>query len=226
MAARAVVGMMGLMLVTGLGGCVASGTLQPDSEPFDLPELTDGGSMPLEDALAARRSIRSFLSTPLELDVIGRLLWAAQGNTQENGIGRTAPSAGGTYPLEVYVATSDGVLHYLPEGHRAQWKTRDDIGPRLHDASGGQDWVKQAPAVFVITGIPARIQPRYGSRAERYMLLEAGHAAQNLLLQATTLDLGAVPVGAFNDGDISRILGLHSRERPLYLIPVGHPTDR
>lgn len=79
--------------------------------------------------------------------------------------------------------------------------------------------------MFVITGVPARTQPRYGSRAERYVLLEAGHAAQNLLLQATTLDLGAVPVGAFNDDDVSRILGLPSGERPLYLIPVGHPTD-
>lgn len=225
MPARSVVGLVGLLLVTGLGACVTSGTLESDPEPLDLPELTVGVNMTLEEALAARRSVRSVLATPLELDVIGRLLWAAQGNTEENVIGRTAPSAGGTYPLEVYVATSDGVLQYVPDGHRARWTTRDDTRPLLQEASGGQHWVGRAPAVFVITGTPSRTQPRYGSRAERYVLLEAGHASQNLLLQATTLGLGAVPVGAFDDTDVSRILGLPSGERPLYLIPVGHPTD-
>ena len=225
MTGRALIGMVGLMLVTGLGACVSSPTLEPDSEPFDLPELTVEGSMTLEEALRARRSVRSFDSIPLGLDVIGGLLWAAQGNTEEGGIGRTAPSAGGTYPLEVYVATSDGVFHYLPEGHRARRTTENDIRPELHEASGGQDWVAQAPAVFIITGIPARTQPRYGSRAERYTLLEAGHAAQNLLLRAVTLDLGAVPVGAFNEGDVSTVLGLSSAELPLYLIPVGHPDQ-
>jgi SagB-type dehydrogenase family enzyme len=224
MPASAVIGMVGLLLVTGLAACVTSSTVESDSEPFDLPELTVGGNMTLEEAIAARRSVRTFLSMPLESDVIGRLLWAVQGHTEENGVGRSAPSAGGTYPLEVYVATSDGMLQYLPEGHRARWTTREDIRPGLQEASGGQDWVGQAPAVFVITGVPARTEVRYGSRAERYVLLEAGHAAQNLLLQATSLELGAVPVGAFSD-DISRILGLPSGERPLYLIPVGHPVD-
>lgn len=123
------------------------------------------------------------------------------------------------------MVTSEGVLHYLPEGHRAQWKTEDDLRPGLYQASGGQDGVGHAPAVFVITGIAARTEPRYGSRAERYVLLEAGHAAQNLLLMAIALDLGAVPVGAFNDGDVSTVLGLPNTQLSLYLIPVGHPSQ-
>jgi SagB-type dehydrogenase family enzyme len=225
MPARALAGLVGLLLATGLGACTPSSILGPDSETSDLPELTVRGNMTMEEALAARRSVRSFLSTPVELSVIGRLLWAAQGATEEDGLGRAAPSAGGTYPLEVYVATSDGVLQYVPEGHRARWTIREDIRPRLHEASGRQEWVGQAPTVFVITGTDARTQPRYGSRAERYVLLEAGHAAQNLLLQATSLGLGAVPVGAFDDGDVTRALGLPDGERPFYLIPVGYPRN-
>jgi SagB-type dehydrogenase family enzyme len=224
MPARAVIGIVGLMLVTGLAACVTSSTVDPEFEPFDLPELMVGGSMTLEEAIETRRSVRTFLATPLEIDVIGRLLWAAQGKTEEHGAGRTAPSAGGTYPLEVYVATSDGVLQYLPEGHRVRWTTREDVRPALEEASGGQDWVGQAPSVFIVTAVPARTETRYGSRAEQYVLLEAGHAAQNLLLQATVLELGAVPVGAFTD-DVSRTLRLPNGERPLYLIPVGHPSD-
>jgi nitroreductase len=53
--------------------------------------------------------------------------------------------------------------------------------------------------------------------------MEAGHAAQNLLLQAVALDLGVVPIGAFNDDHLSEILGLPDHEAPLYLIPIGHP---
>jgi SagB-type dehydrogenase family enzyme len=223
MLARAVIGIVGLMLLTGLAACVTSSTVDPDSESFALPDLSVGATMTLDEALTARRSVRNFLTTPLEVEVIGRLLWAAQGITEENGSGRTAPSAGGTYPLEVYVATSDGVLQYVPEAHRARWSVRNDVRPALEEASGGQEWVGQAPAVFVITGVQARTEARYGSRAEQYVLLEAGHAAQNLLLQATALELGAVPVGAFTD-DVSRILRLPSGERPLYLIPVGHPS--
>lgn len=216
-------GVTGLVLVTGLVACANPSNTQPDTEPFDLPEATLSGSMTLEEALVARRSVRSFLPAALGMDTIAHLLWAAQGGTEVDGDGRTAPSAGGTYPLEVYVATSDGVLHYLPEGHRARWIAENDIRPALEVASGGQEWVGQAPAVFVVTGTASRTQPRYGSRAERFVLLEAGHAAQNLLLQATALGLGAVPVGAFDDAGVSRALDLPRGERPLYLIPVGHP---
>jgi SagB-type dehydrogenase family enzyme len=226
MTIRTVIGMFALLVAATLASCDTDATPEPspDSEPFALPDLFTESTMTLDEALEARRSVRTFLTTPLELDVIGHLFWSAQGTTEENGAGRTAPSAGGTYPLEVYVATGDGVLQYVPEAHRARWTVRGDVRPALEEASGGQEWVGQAPAVFVITGVQARTEARYGSRAEQYVLLEAGHAAQNLLLQATALELGAVPVGAFTD-DVAGVLGLASGERPLYLIPVGHPVD-
>jgi SagB-type dehydrogenase family enzyme len=223
---RAVIVIVGV-LVVALPACAgAPSPVSPAAagDPFPLPPLPDVTPAPLEAVIEARRSIRQYASTPLDLAVVGRLLWAAQGHTQDGGAGRAAPSAGGTYPLEVYAATADGLLRYVPDGHRAQWMTGEDLRPALHRAALEQTWVLEAPAVFVITAVPERTAERYGDRAERYVALEAGHAAQNLLLQATALGLGAVPVGAFGDDEVAGSLGLADGEHPIYLIPVGHPA--
>jgi SagB-type dehydrogenase family enzyme len=100
-----------------------------------------------------------------------------------------------------------------------------DVRGPLAEAGFGQTALTQAPAVFAITAVPARTAAEYGDRAERYVLLEAGHAAQNLLLQAVALGLGAVPMGAFSDSGVARVLGLSPGCEPLYLIPVGHPAE-
>jgi SagB-type dehydrogenase family enzyme len=189
-----------------------------------LPSPRTEGDVSLEEALANRRSVRAFESTDLTLDEISQLLWAAQGITAEWG-GRTAPSAGALYPLEVYVATADGVYHYLPEGHRAEVISRADLrGALAHDAVD-QSFVAEAPAVFVITAVFARTSVKYGERAQRYVTLEAGHVAQNILLEATALGLAGVPVGAFSDAGVRETLGLPSNHAPLYLLPVGRPAE-
>ncbi len=183
------------------------------------------GVVSLEEVLAARRSERDFTPEPLDLDDLSHLLWSAQGITEPDGNGRAAPSAGGTYPLELYVVDHLGLYHYLPAGHSLEVLGEDDLRPALAEAALGQQHVADAPAVVVITAVFARTEERYGERAERYVYLEAGHAAQNVLLQAVALDLGAVPVGAFHDEDVRRLLGLPADHIPLYLIPVGHPTE-
>jgi SagB-type dehydrogenase family enzyme len=180
--------------------------------------------MSLERALASRRSVREFTSEALTLEEISQLLWATQGITASWG-GRTAPSAGALYPLEVYVATEDGLSHYLPEGHRLEVVSAADVRASLAKAAYGQSAAAQAPAVFAITAVPARTAAKYGERAERYVQLEAGHAAQNLLLQAVALDLAAVPMGAFSDEQVARVLALPSGCVPLYLIPMGHAAE-
>jgi SagB-type dehydrogenase family enzyme len=178
--------------------------------------------MALEDAMERRRSVRAFTRTPLTQAEIGQLLWAAQGVTADWG-GRTAPSAGALYPLDVYAITQDRTLHYLPDPHQAQAVVESDLRPDLMAAAGGQEAVGAAPLVVAVIGVPARTATRYGDRASRYVDLEAGHATQNLLLQAVALDLGAVPIGAFDDDDVARVLTLPHGHEPRYLIPVGHP---
>jgi SagB-type dehydrogenase family enzyme len=189
--------------------------------PIDFPEPTES-SVPLEATLARRRSVRELSSERLTRAETGQLLWATQGVTADWG-GRTAPSAGALYPLELLAATPTQVLHYLPSEHQAEITMDGDLRPDLMAAALDQAAVGQAPLVVAIAAVPARTAARYGERARRYVDLEAGHAAQNLLLQAVALDLAAVPIGAFDDAAVSRALALPQDHEPLYLIPVGHP---
>ncbi|MFH1329671.1 MAG: SagB/ThcOx family dehydrogenase [Actinomycetota bacterium] len=225
---RIVTGLLAAALL--LGGCgttppVVGSTAGPQPlGTLALPPPSLVGSWSLEEALAARRSVRQYAEADVAVVQLGQLLWAAQGITEEGGQGRTAPSAGGTYPLEVYAATAQGLYHYLPGRHALEVMGSEDLRPALSEAAGGQEWVRQAPLVVVLVGVVERTAARYGDRAERYVALEAGHAAQNLMLQAVVLGLGVVPVGAFDDDAVRRVVGLPDTWAPLYLIPVGHPV--
>jgi SagB-type dehydrogenase family enzyme len=188
-----------------------------------LPSPEPDVGLGIDDVLARRRSVRSFTDRPLEEEAISRLLWAAQGVTASWG-GRTAPSAGALYPIEVYVATADALRRYVPEGHGQVELALEDRRPRIAEATGGQEAATDAPTLFVITGVVARTATKYGDRAQRYVQLEAGHVCQNLLLEATALRLGAVPIGAFSDEALRDALGLDDGELPLYVVPIGHPV--
>ena len=180
-------------------------------------------AMTLEEALSKRRSVREFAEGAIPRDDILWLCWAAQGITSVEGH-RTAPSAGATYPLELLVATSSGCFTYDPPHHRLIRRTEDDLRPALAWAAGGQPVVAQAAAVFVITAVPSRTTAKYGPRSARYVHLEAGHAAQNLLLLAAAMGFGAVPVGAFHDARMREVLDVNGDHEVLYLIPVGVPA--
>jgi SagB-type dehydrogenase family enzyme len=99
-----------------------------------------------------------------------------------------------------------------------------DLRSDLHRAALRQEAVQDAPIVLVVTAVFERTVAKYGpERSPRYVHLEAGHAAQNVLLQAVGLNLGAVPIGAFDDLEVQTVLGLPADLQPLYLIPVGYP---
>jgi SagB-type dehydrogenase family enzyme len=174
----------------------------------------------LEESLARRRSIREFRDRDLSWDDIGQLLWACQGVTDPEGL-RTAPSAGALYPLDVFVVTSSGVYRYHPEPHEVRRTVSRDVRSRLRRAALDQDALA-APCIVAIAGVERRTARKYGDRAWRYVVLEAGHAAQNVLLQATALGLCAVPIGAFDDEEVRTILGAPSQDQILVLIPIGH----
>jgi SagB-type dehydrogenase family enzyme len=197
--------------------------ITPTPQIIELPAPRLKGTLTLEEILYKRRSVREFTEEQLTLEELGQLLWAAQGMTHPAGY-RTAPSAGALYPLEVYVIQQEGVYHYDPQGHRLSIHMQGDVRPELHAAALRQEPVLKAPAVFVITAVYERTEKKYGEeRGPRYVHLEAGHAAQNLLLQAVALELGAVPIGAFHDDQVKEVLSLPADQQPLYLIPVGHP---
>lgn len=191
-----------------------------DHSVITLPPPAQRGRMSLEEALSRRESVRDFSSDPLTKEELSQLLWSAQGKTRNRGA-RTSPSAGALFPLEIHVAVKEGVFHYSPANHRLERIKAGDIRSQLAAAALGQESVREAPAVFVIAAVFERTAVKYGNRAERYVKMEAGHAAQNLLLQAVALGLGAFPIGAFYDGKVREALGLPAGHEPLYLIPAG-----
>lgn len=196
-----------------------------------LPPPRIDGTVSIEKALAERRSVREFRSEALPLEAVSQLLWAAQGLRAGSGY-RTAPSAGAVYPLELYLVAGDvvsrapGVYRYDPRTHEIALVREGDRRRELCAAALGQDAVGSAPAVIVIAAVYERITGRYHQRGIRYAHIECGHAAQNLYLQAHTLGLGTVAIGAFDDGSVKRVLGLDEGEEPLYLLPTGRRRAR
>jgi len=209
-----------LVIAVGIG-CTQTGERDVSSHAeIALPPPSLVGKVSVEAALAKRRSVRSFAQQDLTLQQTGQLAWAAQGITDASGGRRTSPSAGAIYPMKVYLVKHDGVFEYVPDGHKLRRLFGDDRRADLNS----QPSVRQAPLDIVITGDYAKTRAKYDERAERYVIIEAGHIGQNIHLQAVALGLGSVSVGAFNDGVVTEVLALPSRETPLYIIPVGYPS--
>jgi SagB-type dehydrogenase family enzyme len=202
--------------------------MAPLSRDVSLPEPRTRGDLSLEEAIARRRSVRSFRSDPLDLATVGQLLWSAQGETSPDGL-RAAPSAGATYPLELLLVAGavDGlapaIYRYRPHRHLLEGHREGDHRAELARAAWNQDFIAEAPATIAIAAVFSRTTPRYGKRGERYVHMDAAHAAENLHLQVVPLGLGTVVVGAFDDWAVSQVLGLAGEEEPLVLLPVGKP---
>ncbi|MEO0271214.1 MAG: SagB/ThcOx family dehydrogenase [candidate division WOR-3 bacterium] len=174
--------------------------------------------------LEKRRTVREFdPDKEITLKEISTLLWATYGITDKNYGLKTSPSAGARYPLEIFFCNKEGFFRYIPE-ENSILKVKDiDIREKLSHYAYEQDFIKDAPTVFVIAADFKRTTSRYGKRGERYVYIDLGHAAQNLLLCATYLGLGACPVGAFDDEKIKKLLEIDFD--PLYIIPVGYPKN-
>ncbi|MFA4858387.1 MAG: SagB/ThcOx family dehydrogenase [Candidatus Margulisiibacteriota bacterium] len=194
----------------------------PPLATIKLPEPRIDSAVSLENSIKNRRSERSFLSDELTLAQISQLLWAAQGITDPDWGLRAAPSAGAIYPLEIYVVRPSGIFHFVPEKNILEQTSNQDRRSALAQAALGQSFVEEAPAVFVLAANFIKVRQKYGGRTERYVYIETGHAAENLLLEATALGLGAIPVGAFWDDIAKRMLALPEELFPIYLIPVGY----
>ncbi len=195
-------------------------------ETVRLPEPLQDSNTSVEQALLKRRSTRTYRDGPLTLSQVSQLLWAAQGVTGRGGL-RTAPSAGALYPLEIYVVAGNvdglpqGVYYYRLSGNDLIRMVNGDKRGRLCKAALGQSSVKNAAAVMVFSAVYERVTVKYGDRGIQYVHMEAGHAAQNVCLQAVSLDMGTVVIGAFHDEAVKEVLKMSDREQPLYIIPMG-----
>lgn len=192
-----------------------------------LPEVIQKGEISVEEALTRRRSVRAYKDLPLSLEQVSQLLWAAQGITEPSLNFRTAPSAGALYPLEVYLLSGNiiglpaGLYRYIPEQHVLILVSEVDNRQELFQASLRQSSIRNAPGVLIFTAVMERTTRRYGERGIRYVHMEAGHASQNVYLQAAALGLGTVAIGAFDDREVKATLSFSEQEQPLYIMPLG-----
>lgn len=203
-----------LIIILIISGCAKEVKReQLNSEEINLPKPRLDSGFSIEKALSERRSARNFKNEALTLEEISQLLWAAQGIDAITGATRTAPSAGATQPLEIYLVVKNvngldkGVYHYNAEKHTVKLIADKDVD------------YGNAPVFIVIAAVYVRTTNRYGTRGIRYVDMEVGHAAQNIHLQAVSLGLGSYPIGAFDDEKIKAQLGI--KEEPLYVIPIG-----
>ena len=221
------VGLGLIVIICLLGGCESTGqVLQKTGNIIPLPAPVLEGKISVEEALLERRSVRDYSAKPLDMTEISQLLWAAQGITHPRGF-RTAPSAGGLYPLEIFLLAGDvtdlepGVYRYRPDGHELHLVHEGDHRKELSQAALNQSAVSEAPAVIVIAAVYERTKVKYRERGVQYVHIEAGCASENIYLQAVSLGLGTVFIGAFHDDDIRKVLQLEADEKPLGLMPVG-----
>lgn len=191
-----------------------------------LPEPNCDGEISIENAILNRRSIRDYLNEPLTLTDVSHLLWAAQGITESGGY-RAAPSGGALYPLEVYLVAGNvmnllkGIYRYRPLGHEMIKVADGDIRNELASAALEQGCVRRGAVSIVVSAVYERMTRKYGQRGVQYVHMEVGHAAQNIYLQAISLNLGTVVVGAFYDDEVKTVLKMPEEEHPLCIMPIG-----
>jgi len=197
-----------------------------------LPSPSQKGSISLEEAITRRRSVRDFTPELISQSQLSQILWATQGISDTRGRHRAVPSAGATYPLEIFVVCGTsgveeidaGIYHYNIDSHSLTLHYEGDIRLELARAALDEESIYEAPVDIVICAVYERTLRRYGARGERYVHMEVGHAGQNIYLQATALGLATFAIGAFHDEQVRQVLRLDKQYKPLYIMPVGRPS--
>jgi SagB-type dehydrogenase family enzyme len=206
-----------------------------------LPSPQLKGKVSLEETILRRRAVRRYRREPLDLSQLSQILWSAQGITGTREF-RAAPSAGATYPLEIFVVVGKqgiivsevpiasgqapeelqaGIYHYEVASHSLSLHKPADVRLDLAGAALDQEFIIDAPVDIVICALFHRTSYRYGKRGERYVHIEVGHVSENIHLQAVALGLATVEVGAFHDEEVRKALGVEEQIRPLYIMPLG-----
>ena len=206
--------------------------------PLDFEDIIQEKS--LLTLLKDRESCRAYREEALSQKELSFLLWATQGIRHFAGkmkqvTFRNVPSAGSRHPFETYLfihkveGIEPGIYHYLPSGHMLElWEDKPDYAQELTEALGGQEFAATAPVTFVWSAIPYRTEWRYGLKAHKYILVDAGHVCENLYLACEAIGCGTCAIGAYDQDRLDELLGFASgpssetdNEFALYAAPVG-----
>ncbi len=217
----AAAGAMAVAVVLAAAGTMAA-LRQDGLAPLHKPNTS--GGMSLNEAIAKRRSCSAYSDKALTSEQIGQLCWAAQGITEPAKGLRAAPSAMTLYSIHVYIVDEAGVHEYIPKEHALTVLRADNVLAQLRAIPPKPANLGGAPTVMVLGMDIAPLEARVGARAEKFAAMEAAHIAQNVLLQATALDLGSIPVGGFDEAKVTDLLKLPNGIRPVYILPLGTPA--
>ncbi len=205
------------------GGCKG----EDKSAIIQLPQPKLTGSVSVEAAIAKRRSIRSYSDRTLTLTELSQVLWACQGITDLVRGFRAAPSAGATYPFDIYIvigkveSVEPGVYKYIVKSHAIVLHKSGDLRSKVMKDCLGQRFIGEASATIVLATDFQPTKKYYGERSYRYVAMEAGHIGENLHLQCAAIGLGTVMVGAYRDRELQQTLGID--KLPFYVMPFGEP---
>ncbi|MGC8659925.1 MAG: SagB/ThcOx family dehydrogenase [Desulfomonilaceae bacterium] len=198
-----------------------------------LPKPALTSKMSVETGMLRKKSVRHFSAAPLSLEQVSQLLWAANGALPVEAISgatvKTLPSAGGIYPLEIFLLTGSGTVKGLAPGVYSYNSTsnslaqisKDDVRVAVAQAALSQLWLANAPIMVVIGGAFAKTTAKYGNRGIQYVYMESGASNQNLYLQAEALGLRLGTVGAFNEAGVSSAMKIPSGITPLLIVAIG-----
>ncbi len=218
-------------MYSGLNYLISRSAPKPGDEIIDLPAPNLKGTMSVEEALSKRRSVRKYSKEKMKFADLAQVLWAAQGVTKDDFF-RTTPSAGTMYGLEVYVVVGNveniipGIYEYLPVKRTLRKIRSGDLRYDLADAALGQLFIEKAPATIILLGNYDRVSQKYMDRGQLYVNIEAGHAGQNIYLQATALGLGTCAVGIFEPNEVRKLINARADESPIIMYPVGNVLEK
>jgi len=195
------------------------------------PENLETNKVDLLKAIEGRKSVRKYSDDPLTLNELTFLLWSTQGLIREMGKAtlRTVPSAGARHALETYLLVNGvdplapGLYRYQPIEHLLiQEKKDESLASQITAACLGQKMVSESAVTFIWTAVPYRMNWRYGERGYRYLHLDAGHVCQNLYLAAEAVDCGVCAIGAYDDDEVNKLVGVDGIEEfVIYMATVG-----
>ncbi|MFX1505062.1 MAG: SagB/ThcOx family dehydrogenase [Promethearchaeota archaeon] len=216
-----------LLLILGLSSIILIFQIIPlPTDDISLPPPDLAGHLPLNSAIHQSKTTKDLRDYPLEIKEISQILWALQGIT--HGINkRTVPSAGATYPLEIYLLHNrttpfkKGCFHYVPQGHQLiQLSSSYNESQFLSSFLGeDRDAVSNVSTVFLIFADYSRTTYRYGDRGVQYVHLEVGHAIQNFLLQLTSLNFNSRIISDINSVKLQECI--NTTLDPMVVLPVG-----
>lgn len=220
-----------IILAVALLAFVLSGQVFGE-DSIKLPAADTKGGAPFNQVVQSRRSVRDFKEVPISIQDLSQLLWSAQGVTDQKSGHRSAPSAVASYPLKLYAVVKTGgvtgmeagVYLYQPKDHSLTLVKKGEFFDELIKATAFfNKWMSKTDVVFVFTGSGTFMTRVTGESGWMFVDMEAGMAAENLMLQAVSMGLGSTPVGGFSDNKVSKLMGMDEKAKTQLLVPVGKP---